>query len=436
MIRVNRLNAEHSNFFQRLALILSIKTETQQAVSAEVANIISEIRTNGDKALLELTQKFDHNQIKTIEEIKIAPEKAKEAWENLDRKVRHALGVAHKNVAEYGEYQKLQPFSYTREDGSTLMQQITPLDSVGIYVPAGKAAYPSTVLMNAIPAKVAGVKRIVMVSPATNGEINPLILAAAHLCGIDEIYAVGGAQAVAALAYGTETIKAVDKITGPGNQFVAEAKRQVFGKVGIDMIAGPSEVVIIADSDANPELVAADLIAQAEHDELAQSILITPSQSLINSVDEELNKLTKNIERNRIITSSLNNRGIFILAKDMEQCIEISNYIAPEHLEVMIKDPNSNSFINKIKHAGAIFFGEYSNEVFGDYCAGTNHVLPTSRTARFSSGLGVYDFQKRSSILKLSKSAAQALSPIAECLATGEGLHAHALSARLRGLMY
>ena len=435
MIRVNRLNAGNSDFSKRLALILDIKQETQHSVRQEVLSIIDEISKRGDEALLELTQKFDQNPAKSVAELKVSSEEMKNAWDSLDQKLRHALSVAHKNITEYAEMQKIQPFSYKRADGSDLAQKITPLDSVGIYVPGGKAAYPSTVLMNAIPAKVAGVEKIIMVSPATEGKINPLILAAAHLCRIDTVYKIGGAQAVAALAYGTESIEAVNKITGPGNQFVAEAKRQVFGKVGIDMIAGPSEVVIIADSDANPEWIVADLFAQAEHDEMAQSILITPSQTLIDSVDEVMNLTIDKQPRSRIITNSLNNRGIFILTKDIEQCAEISNFIAPEHLEIIVKD-GGNLLLNKIRHAGAIFLGANSNEVFGDYCAGTNHILPTSGTARFSSGLGVYDFQKRTSILRLSEQASQALSPIAECLATGEGLFAHALSAQLRGNHY
>ncbi|SUO96610.1 histidinol dehydrogenase [Suttonella ornithocola] len=425
------LERNHPKFFETLADKLTVSAKHQTEVRQRVEDIILSVCQKGDQALLHYADILDGTKATKVSELSVPTKDLKRAWDATDNEAKAALKVAHDNIAEYGEYQKLQSWQYTRTDGSILGQQVMPLDSAGIYVPGGKAAYPSSVLMNAIPAKVAGVKRIVMVVPTPGGIANPLVLATAYLCGVDEVWKIGGAHAVAALAYGTETIQAVDKITGPGNQYVAEAKRYVFGQVGIDMIAGPSEIVIIADDSANPDWVAADLFAQAEHDEMAQSIFITYSRTLADKVIDSIHKLLPSQPRSEIINRSLTERGVIILCETLEECLSVANYIAPEHLELMIQHPET--VVHKIKHAGAIFVGEYSNEVFGDYCAGTNHVLPTSRTARFASPLGVYDFQKRIGILQLSRSSAHKLSPIADCLAQREHLYAHAFSARLRG---
>ncbi|MBP3194129.1 MAG: histidinol dehydrogenase [Cardiobacteriaceae bacterium] len=421
------------NFSQTLKNLLDTAEVggIDSTVAKQVAEIISDVRQNGDKAVLHYSAKFDGNKAEKLADLQVKSADLITAWNNLDADNQRALQIAHRNVVEYGEKQKLASWSYQRPDGSKLAQKITALDSAGIYVPGGKASYPSSVIMNAAAAQVAGVKRIVMTVPAPNDELNPLVLAAAHLCGVTEVWKIGGAQAVAALAYGTETIAAVDKITGPGNRFVAEAKRQVFGKVGIDMVAGPSEVVVIADKTANPEFIAADLFAQAEHDEMAQSILLCDDAEIAEKVSTAVKQMLSTQPRKEIIEKSLRGRGAIIICRDIAESVEIANYIAPEHLELMTE--NAPALVEKIRHSGAIFVGSYSNEVFGDYCAGTNHVLPTSRTARFASGLGVCDFQKRTSILELSSAAAQELSPVADLLAQGEGLHAHALSARLRG---
>lgn len=425
------LHSEAEDFSAALQQLLAVDSAAQSEVSARVAEIIADVRSRGDAALLHYVATLDGTQAEKVADLRVSQAALEAAWQNLDKQTQDALQIAHDNVAEYGQRQKLQDWAYERADGSRLAQQVRPLDSVGIYVPGGKAAYPSSVIMNAVPAKVAGVERIVMVVPTPNGVANPLVLATAYLCGVDEVWTIGGAQAVAALAYGTESIAAVDKITGPGNRYVAEAKRQVFGQVGIDMIAGPSEVVVIADDTAQADWIAADMFAQAEHDEMAQSILLTPSSALAEAVQKSIAKLLPQQPRAEIIAKALAGRGAIIVCEDIAECIAVSNYIAPEHLELMFDQ--AQDYVAHIRHAGAIFVGEYSNEVFGDYCAGTNHVLPTSRTARFASALGVYDFQKRSSVLQLSRSAAAVLSPVAEHLAEGEGLFAHALSAKLRG---
>jgi histidinol dehydrogenase len=377
---------------------------------------LSDVKKRGDEAVIEYTKKFDHVDFSRMAELEISKEELSLALENLPAASREALEEAAKRVFEYHKKQLISSWSYTEDDQTLLGQKVTSLDRVGLYVPGGKAAYPSSVLMNAIPAKVAGVREIIMVVPSPLGERNQLVLAAAALVKVDRVFAIGGAQAIGALAYGTEMIPQVDKIVGPGNAYVAEAKRRVFGVVGIDMIAGPSEILIIADEKSNPDWIAMDLFSQAEHDELAQSILISPSAAFLDQVQES--------------ETSLKNRGAMIKVKTLEEAAEISNFISPEHLELSVDDPDL--LVNSIKHAGAIFMGRNTCEAVGDYCAGPNHVLPTSRTARFSSPLGVYDFQKRSSLIKLSNQGARKLGKIASVLAHGEGLQAHAKSAEYR----
>lgn len=424
------LSTREADFPERLKRLLAVEQHTAQEVRATVAAILEDVRTRGDAALLEYSARFDRTVAQSVAGLRMDMARCKAAWEALDAPTRHALQVAHDRIRAYAEKQKLTPWMMEEADGSRLGQQITALDSVGIYVPGGKAAYPSSVLMNAVPAKVAGVPRIVMAAPSPGGEPNPLVLAAAHLCGVDEVWLMGGAQAVAALAYGTQTIAAVDKITGPGNAYVAEAKRAVFGTVGIDMIAGPSEVVVWADEHVDARWIAADLFAQAEHDELAQSILVTSSPALAERVRQAVAQMLPEQPRRTVIEKSLRDRGAIIVVGSDEEALRVINTIAPEHLELLLE--HAESLYPRVRHAGAIFIGKHSNEVFGDYCAGPNHVLPTSRTARFASPLGVYDFQKRTSLLALSAQGAQALAPIAAHLADGEGLAAHALSARLR----
>ncbi|MBV7434260.1 histidinol dehydrogenase [Cardiobacteriaceae bacterium TAE3-ERU3] len=430
-MKLHRIDATQADFYAPLNARLALELSTQAHVRQTVAKIIDDVRSRGDEALLHYSRTLDATDADSVAALRVPAEKLELCWSELGDEARYALEVAHERIRAYGEAQKLTSWSYQDEDGSTLGQQIQPLDSAGIYVPGGKASYPSSVLMNAVPAKVAGVARVVMVVPAPGGEMNPWVLGAAHLSGVDEVWQLGGAHAVAALAYGTQTIAPVDKITGPGNQYVAEAKRAVFGKVGIDMIAGPSEVVVFADDSADPRWIVADLFAQAEHDEMAQSILVTNSRHLAEAVDSLLEEMLSEQPRAKIIRTSLLDRGATVLVKNIEQGVEVVNHIAPEHLELMLAD--AAMIVPQIRHAGAIFVGTRSNEVFGDYCAGPNHVLPTSGTARFASPLGVYDFQKRSSVMALSEAASLALSPVAACLADAEGLHAHALSARLRG---
>ncbi|MBL7005315.1 MAG: histidinol dehydrogenase, partial [Gammaproteobacteria bacterium] len=368
--------------------------------------------------------------VDSVNQLELPKERLKLAFEALSKEKKEALEISAQRVKDYAEHQVMESWSYTEADGTVLGQQITALDKAGLYVPGGKAAYPSSVLMNAIPAKVAGVKELIMVVPAPNGELNELVLAAAYVSNVDRIFTVGGAQAVAALAYGTETIPQVDKIVGPGNIYVATAKKMVFGTVGIDMVAGPSEILIVCDGQTNPDWIAMDLFSQAEHDEDAQSILISDDVGFLAKVSDSIEKLIEEMPRREIIEKSLNGRGAFILVDDLKQATEVSNYIAPEHLELSVEDPDA--MLKDIKHAGAIFMGRFTPEALGDYCAGPNHVLPTSRTARFSSPLGVYDFQKRSSIINCSEQGASTLGKTASVMAHGEGLTAHARSAEYR----
>ena len=430
MIQIKKLNTEDPNFKDQLSQLIFFEAEDNIQIEKTVTEILSDVKKRGDEAVIEYTKKFDHVDFSRMAELEISKEELSLALENLPAASREALEEAAKRVFEYHKKQLISSWSYTEDDQTLLGQKVTSLDRVGLYVPGGKAAYPSSVLMNAIPAKVAGVREIIMVVPSPLGERNQLVLAAAALVKVDRVFAIGGAQAIGALAYGTEMIPQVDKIVGPGNAYVAEAKRRVFGVVGIDMIAGPSEILIIADEKSNPDWIAMDLFSQAEHDELAQSILISPSAAFLDQVQESVNKLIGSMPRKNIIETSLKNRGAMIKVKTLEEAAEISNFISPEHLELSVDDPDL--LVNSIKHAGAIFMGRNTCEAVGDYCAGPNHVLPTSRTARFSSPLGVYDFQKRSSLIKLSNQGARMLGKIASVLAHGEGLQAHAKSAEYR----
>ena len=420
----------NDDFYKSLKHSLAFNEDDNSEIQAVVNRIIKDIKNNGDSALLSYTKKFDHLESKSLSELELTKESLKEAYESLDRSSQAALNESAQRIRDYHQNQVQSSWDYVEEDGTRLGQKITAIDTVGLYVPGGKAAYPSSVLMNAIPAKVAGVKNIIMVVPTPNGERNTLVLAAAHVANVDRVFTIGGAQAVAALAFGTETIPQVDKIVGPGNAYVAEAKRMVFGTVGIDMIAGPSEILVITDGQTNPDWLAMDLFSQAEHDELAQSILISSDKSIFEKVIKSMEKLIDTMPRKKIIQTSLENRGLFIEVKNLNEAAEVSNFISPEHLELSVSDPDD--LIQKIKHAGAIFMGINTCESVGDYCAGPNHVLPTSRTARFSSPLGVYDFQKRSSIINLSSKAASRLGKIASIMAEGEGLFAHARSADYR----
>ena len=420
----------NNDFYKSLKHSLAFNEDDNSEIQAVVNRIIKDIKNNGDSALLSYTKKFDHLESKSLSELELTKESLKEAYESLDRSSQAALNESAQRIRDYHQNQVQSSWDYVEEDGTRLGQKITAIDTVGLYVPGGKAAYPSSVLMNAIPAKVAGVKKIIMVVPTPNGERNALVLAAAHVANVDRVFTIGGAQAVAALAFGTETIPQVDKIVGPGNAYVAEAKRMVFGTVGIDMIAGPSEILVITDGKTNPDWLAMDLFSQAEHDELAQSILISSDKSIFEKVIKSMEKLIDTMPRKKIIQTSLENRGLFIEVKNLNEAAEVSNFISPEHLELSVSDPDD--LIQKIKHAGAIFMGINTCESVGDYCAGPNHVLPTSRTARFSSPLGVYDFQKRSSIINLSSKAASRLGKIASIMAEGEGLFAHARSADYR----
>lgn len=433
-ITIKRLNTTQIDFKKALASALAFEETTDESINTVVANVLADIKANGDKAVLAYTKRFDRLDVESCKQLEITKEECQAALNNLSPARRKALQEAAERIRIYHEKQKAScgsdGFSYEDEDGTFLGQKVTPLDSVGIYVPGGKAAYPSSVLMNAIPAQVAGVKEIIMAVPTPDGARNELVLAAAALSGVTRVFAVGGAQAIGALAYGTQTIPAVDKIVGPGNAYVAAAKRRVFGTVGIDMIAGPSEILVICDGTTPADWIAMDLFSQAEHDELAQSILICPDESFIDKVEKEINRLLPTMIRRDIITKSLTNRGVMIVAKDINEACEIANFISPEHLEISAQNPFELS--KQIRHAGSIFLGRYTSESLGDYCAGPNHVLPTSRTARFSSPLGVYDFQKRSSLILVSEKGAEHLGKIAVELATGEGLEAHAKSAAFR----
>ena len=428
-----RLSTVDSQFEAAFQARLHWAADTDAAIESSVAAILRDVRQRGDAAVLEYTARWDHVQAQTVAELELTQAELKAAFDSIPAKQREALQAAAQRVRSYHEAQKKacgESWSYRDEQGSLLGQKVTPLDRVGIYVPGGKATYPSSVLMNAIPAHVAGVAEIIMVVPTPRGEKNAMVLAAAYVAGVTRVFTIGGAQAVAALAYGTATIPAVHKITGPGNAFVAAAKRSVFGTVGIDMIAGPSEILVLADGTTPPDWVAMDLFSQAEHDELAQSILLCPDAAYIDAVQAAINRLLPEMPRAAIIAKSLNDRGALIHTRSMEEACTISNRIAPEHLEVSSQDPHRWEPL--LKHAGAIFLGAFTSESLGDYCAGPNHVLPTSGTARFSSPLGVYDFQKRSSLIEVSEAGAQVLGPIAAELAYGEGLQGHARAAEMR----
>jgi histidinol dehydrogenase len=429
-ITITRLDGTAVDFNQQLALLLSWDAATDLEIHQRVFEIIANIRKHGDQALIEYTNRFDLCKFNQASELELSQTALRQAWNNLPSQQAIALQTAANRIRTYAEHQKLQSWEYTEIDGNVLGQKVTALDKAGLYVPGGKAAYPSSVLMNAIPAKVAGVRELVMVVPTPNGETNQLVLAAAHIAGVDRIFTIGGAQAIAALAYGTETIPAVDKIVGPGNIYVATAKKLVFGQVGIDMIAGPSEILIICDGDTDPDWIAMDLFSQAEHDENAQAILISNNAEFLDSVQQSINKLLPDMERAETIAGSLRSRGAFIQVSDLMQAAEIANRIAPEHLELSVANPEA--LCEHIRNAGAIFLGRYTAEALGDYCAGPNHVLPTSGTARYSSPLGVYDFQKRSSLINCSAAGAQQLGKIASVLARGESLTAHARSAEFR----
>jgi histidinol dehydrogenase len=430
VIKPTRLDSSQPDFLTRLDRLLQFDDATDASIEATVAAILADVKNRGDDAVLDYTNKFDRMSAASMAEIELPRARLEKALLALPDDRRQALEQAAERVRRYHEKQLQASWTYTEADGTVLGQQVTSLDRVGLYVPGGKAAYPSSVLMNAIPAKVAGVKELIMVVPTPDGEQNDLVLAAAAISGVDRVFTIGGAQAVGALAYGTQTIPQVDKIVGPGNAYVASAKRRVFGTVGIDMIAGPSEILVICDGKTNPDWIAMDLFSQAEHDELAQAVLLSPDAAFLDAVEAAMRTLAKEMPRNVVIETSITHRGALIKTRDLDEAVEISNRIAPEHLELSVDDPVEMS--KKIRHAGAIFMGRNTCEALGDYCAGPNHVLPTSRTARFSSPLGVYDFQKRSSIIMVLAEGAQTLGRIAATLAYGEGLQAHARSAEYR----
>lgn len=430
MLNIRRFNAQDDSFQAEFADFLNANIELSADVSATVQKIIADIRENGDAALLKYTQQFDRLDVSSAQQLEFSQQEIQAALESIDSAQRNALLQAKQRIQDYAEHQRMQSWQYTDDHGNLLGQKVSPLDRVGIYVPGGTAAYPSSVLMNAIPAKVAGVPEIIMVAPTPDGNTNATVLAAAAIAEVDRVFRVGGAQAVAALAYGTETISGVDKIVGPGNIYVATAKRLVFGKVGIDMIAGPSEVLVICDDSANPDWIAMDLFSQAEHDVLARATLVSTSAQMLDQVEQAMNKMLPTLERSKIAQRSIEDFGSLVQVSTLEQAANISNQVAPEHLELSVSDPND--LLSKIRHAGAVFLGHHTPEVFGDYCAGPNHVLPTSTTARFSSPLGVYDFQKRSTVLQCSAEGAGKLSDVASTLAHSEGLTAHARSAEFR----
>ena len=429
-MNIRRFSTADANFDNELKQLLAFETAQDDQIDQVVADILRDVKKRGDAAVLEYTRRFDSLDAAGLDELELTKAELAQALESLPAEQRTALQQAADRVRTYHEKQLMSSWTYTEDDGTLLGQQVTSLDRVGLYVPGGKAAYPSSVLMNAIPAKVAGVKELIMVVPTPGGEKNALVLAAAAVCGVDRVFCIGGAQAVGALAYGTQTVPQVDKVVGPGNAYVAAAKRRVFGVVGIDMVAGPSEILVICDGKTNPDWVAMDLFSQAEHDELAQAILLSPDAAFLDKVAASINRLVEEMPRKDIIRTSLQDRGALIQVRDLEEAARIANYIAPEHLELSLDEPLA--FSKKIKHAGAIFMGRDTCEAIGDYCAGPNHVLPTSRTARFSSPLGVYDFQKRSSLIMVSSQGAQTLGRIASTLAHGEGLQAHARSAEYR----
>ncbi|HEY0846787.1 MAG TPA: histidinol dehydrogenase [Noviherbaspirillum sp.] len=433
-IKIRKLDSAAPDFKAQLSAVLAFEASEDEAIDRAAAQILADVKARGDAAVIEYTNRFDRLNAESVASLELGKEELQAALAGLPAVRRHALQTAADRVRAYHERQKTETggdgFTYTEDDGTVLGQKVTPLDRVGIYVPGGKAAYPSSVLMNAIPAKVAGVQEVIMVVPTPNGVKNELVLAAAAIAGVDRVFTIGGAQAVGALAFGTATIPQVDKIVGPGNAYVAAAKRRVFGIVGIDMIAGPSEILVICDGSTDPDWVAMDLFSQAEHDELAQSILVCPDDAYIAKVEESINRQLDAMPRKEVIRTSLTNRGALVKVRDMDEACEIANYIAAEHLEISAENPQK--WADRIRHAGAMFLGRFSSESLGDYCAGPNHVLPTSRTARFSSPLGVYDFQKRSSIIHVSESGARTLGKVAAELAYGEGLQAHAGSAEYR----
>ncbi|WP_288106409.1 histidinol dehydrogenase [Limnobacter sp.] len=428
--QIRRLSSAQSDFKAQFRALLAYEEQRDPHVESAVADIIHAVRTKGDEALLEYTKRFDRVDVSDAAALEIPKDELKRAFDSLDDSLRASLQTAAQRVRAFHERQVAESWEYTEADGTRLGQRVTPLDRAGLYVPGGKAAYPSSVLMNAVPAKVAGVQEVIMVVPTPSGVRNPIVLAAAWLAGVDRVFTVGGAQAVAALAYGTDTIPRVDKIVGPGNAYVAEAKRRVFGAVGIDMIAGPSEILIICDGKTDADWIAMDLFSQAEHDEMAQSILLCPDAAFLDQVQASIKRLMDTMPRATVIATSLKNRGALIQVKDLDEACALSNEIAPEHLELSVQDPDA--WVGKLRHAGAIFMGPYSSESLGDYCAGPNHVLPTAGTARFSSPLGVYDFQKRSSLIFASRDGARVLGEVAAELAYGEGLPAHARSAEYR----
>jgi histidinol dehydrogenase len=430
MIQVRRLDTTQPGFVVRLADLLAFESAQDPEVEGTVAAILADVKTRGDAALLEYTRRFDRVEAASVAALEVPRVDLRRALKRIPKATRSALEAAIKRVRAYHRKQIAPSWRYRDATGAELGQRVTPIDRVGIYVPGGKAAYPSSVIMNAVPAKVAGVREIIMVVPAPGGERNDLVLAAAAICGVDRVFTIGGAQAVGALAYGTATVPAVDKIVGPGNAYVAAAKRRVFGVVGIDMVAGPSEVVVVCDGKTNADWVAMDLFAQAEHDELAQAILITPDAAFVEAVAASMTRQLAGLPRREVIAAALAKRGALIRVRSLAEACDIVNRIAPEHLELSVAKPDA--LLPRIRHAGAIFLGRESSEALGDYCAGPNHVLPTSRTARFSSPLGVYDFQKRSSVIRVSRAAAAKLGRIAAELARGEGLTAHAMSAEYR----
>jgi histidinol dehydrogenase len=428
---IKQLSSTDSGFTAALEKIIAFESAQKEAVDSTVADILANIKERGDEALLEYTRRFDHlDAAASIAELELPRKDLQQALKSIPTFQREALEQAAERVHTFHQKQLVQSWSYTEPDGTLLGQKITPLNRVGLYVPGGKASYPSSVLMNAIPAKVAGVDELIMVVPTPKNKKNDLVLAAAMICEVDRVFTIGGAQAIGALAYGTKTIPQVDKLVGPGNAFVAAAKRQVFGTVGIDMVAGPSEILIICDGMTDPDWITMDLFSQAEHDELAQAILLSPDANFIKAVTESITRLLEGMPRKTVIRSSLRNRSALIQVRDLDDACDIANHIAPEHLELSVEQPEK--WLDKIRHAGTIFLGRYTSEALGDYCAGPNHVLPTSGTARFSSPLGVYDFQKRSNLIQASKQGAARLGVIASILANGEGLQAHAMSAEYR----
>lgn len=427
---IRRLNAQDTDFTVALDQLLSWESVSDASINQRVLEIIDNVRRRGDAALIDYTRQFDGLDVAQMSDLILPRERLELALTRITAEQRAALETAARRVREYHQHQAQDSWRYSEADGTVLGQQVTPLDRAGLYVPGGKASYPSSVLMNAIPAKVAGVPEVVMVVPTPRGEINELVLAAAAIAGVDRVFTIGGAQAVAALAYGTESVPPVDKIVGPGNIYVATAKRHVFGKVGIDMIAGPSEILVVCDGKTDPDWIAMDLFSQAEHDQDAQSILLSPDGDFLDRVEASMRRLLPTLERADIARTSLRERGALIQVADMQQAIEVANRIAPEHLELSVENPEA--LLPQIRHAGAIFMGRYTAEALGDYCAGPNHVLPTSGTARFSSPLGVYDFQKRSSIIYCSPEGASELGKVASVLARGESLTAHARSAEYR----